>query len=187
MTSRTQLGHIARPDLPKPGCRVVLVCGPPAAGKSSYVEAHASPGDLIIDLDLLARERGYGRERPADVTGELLRERNARLAALATVPPDRTAWVIIGAPSASLRAWWCETLGVQPDDLIVLAPPREELRRRIMNDPDRSDVRQHHLELADCWLQRERDDNPGIVKHGYDASGYPTDPLHPWNKSAKKL
>lgn len=183
---RTDFGHVARPDLPRPRCRVVLVCGPPAAGKSTYVRAHASPDDVVIDLDLIARERGYDRERPAEETGALLKERNARLRALGKTPSDNTAWVILGAPSPSLRAWWVKTLRVEPEDLIVLVPSRDELRRRIMADPDRKTVAQFHLQLVDKWLARERDDDPGITKRGHDLRGYPTDPLHPWNRSKKQ-
>jgi HNH endonuclease len=42
----------ARPDwLPKARCKLTIVCGPPAAGKSTYVAAHKKPWDIVIDLD----------------------------------------------------------------------------------------------------------------------------------------
>jgi AAA domain len=175
-------GDVARPDLPKPACRVKLICGPPAAGKSTYVQAHAQPGDIVIDLDLIARERGYNRARPSSAAGDLLAERNRRLAALAYEPPDRVAWIILGAPSRSLRQWWCKALAVRSEDLIVLTPSQDELQRRIMRDPDRRRVRLQHIALARKWYDRERNDNPGIVKSGVDADGLPLDPLHPWNR-----
>lgn len=183
MASRSALGNIARPDLPLPNCRVRMVCGPPAAGKSTYVRAHARPDDIVIDLDTIAKARGIGRERPPGVVRELLQERNACLAALASEPRERVAWVILGAPSKSLREWWRINLGASPADVIVLVPTRAELRCRILDDPDRADVRVHHLMLVDQWFARERDDDPGVTKSGYDASGHPTDPLHPWNRS----
>lgn len=31
-----------------------VVTGPPAAGKSSWIKAHAKPQDIVIDLDLMA-------------------------------------------------------------------------------------------------------------------------------------
>lgn len=175
-------GDLARPDLPKPTCRVMLVCGPPAAGKSTYVKAHASPVDLVIDLDLIARERGYGRDRSAADVALLLEERNRRLRALAKQPPERVAWVIVGAPSPSLRQWWCEALAVRPGDLVVLIPSREELSRRIRNDPDRRHVRELHNALVDKWMTRERNNNPGVVKSGCGVDGFPTDLLHPWRR-----
>jgi hypothetical protein len=146
------------------------------------VERHAGPADYVIDLDTIARELGFGRQRPANATAQLLAERNVRLERLSRARPDRVAWVIIGAPSPSLRAWWCETLGVKPEDLIVLTPAREELVKRIINDPDRASVRLHHFALVDKWFARERDDDPGIIKQGCGPDGSPLDPLHPWNR-----
>lgn len=37
------------------GARIVVVIGPPAAGKSTHVLEHAAPQDVMIDLDKLAR------------------------------------------------------------------------------------------------------------------------------------
>src|SRR5262245_57291967 len=113
-------GALARPDLPSPGCRVRLVCGPPAAGKTTYVKTHAQPDDIVIDLDEIAREQGVGRDRSGLAVELLLEERNARLEALALEPAERTAWVVLTAPSRTLRRWWCQVLGVKPGDLVVL-------------------------------------------------------------------
>jgi hypothetical protein len=176
-------GDLARPDLPKPKCRVKLICGPPASGKSMYVKAHAAAADIVIDFDAIALEYGFGRDRPSNVVGELLEERNRRLAALADEPPDRVAWIILSAPSRCLRQWWCEMLGVRDEDLLVLIPTRNELRRRIMSDPERKRTQQRYLELIDKWLRQERADSPGVFKSGTDLEGYPTDPLHPWNRN----
>jgi 5-methylcytosine-specific restriction protein A len=185
---KPQLAYLARPDLPKPNCRVILICGPPAAGKSTYVRARAGRDDIVIDLDMIAREHGWGRNRPASELAMLLTDRNGRLAALAKEPPERVAWVILGAPAPSLRQWWAEALGVRPHDMIVLTPSRQELYRRIRSDPDRKHVQQQHFALVDKWLARERADNPGIARSGCGPDGYPTDTLHPWHRnSAREL
>jgi hypothetical protein len=178
-------GDVARPVLPRPNCRVKLICGPVAAGKSTYVRRFAAKADIVIDLDTIAKERGFTRDRPAGAVGDLLRERNRRLAALANEPKERVAWVIMSAASRSLRAWWCTALGVQADDLIVMTQDRQELRRRIMSDPDRVAVRGLHLWLVDKWLQRERWNDPGISRSGVDEDGFPTDPLHPFNNQGR--
>jgi 5-methylcytosine-specific restriction enzyme A len=171
-----------RPDLPRPRCTVKLVCGPPAAGKSTYVAANAAPGDIVIDLDDIAREHGYGRDRPASAVAGLLYERNRRLAALADAPSGVVAWVILTAPSRSLRTWWRQKLGVKSGDMVLLLPSRDELIRRIKADPGRKSVAALHMELVDQWLARERGDDPGILSGDCDDDGFPTDPLHPWNK-----
>jgi hypothetical protein len=174
-------GDLARPELPRPSCRVKLVCGPPAAGKSTYVQAHKGADDIVIDWDLIAEELGFDRASVKEFIPELLEERNARLAALAEEPATRVAWVVLTAPSKALRRWWCEMLNVRSVDLVVLVPPRAELYRRIMADPARTMVRKHNLEFAAQWFIRERNNDPGVLRQGFDARGNPTDPLHPWN------
>lgn len=146
-------GDLVRPErLPRPNCQVWLICGPPAAGKSTYVRNHAKPGDIVVDLDAIASEYGLGREYPWDTAAMLLQDRNQRLAALAKETSNRVAWVITTGGTGELRRWWCNVLGVEPDHLIVLVPPREELYRRIMADPERRSVRNIHMRVVDKWL-----------------------------------
>lgn len=133
----------------------MLICGPPASGKSTYVRDNAKPDDIVIDLDMIAHSHGLGRLRPEQATPALLRARNDRLAALAQEPPERTAWVIIGAPTAKLRRWWCETLGVQQGDMVLLVPSMTELQRRVMRDPDRKRICDLQLQWVDQWMMRE--------------------------------
>jgi 5-methylcytosine-specific restriction protein A len=147
-------GSISHPHLPKPTCRVMLICGPPAAGKSTYVRDHAVPGDIVVDLDTIAGQLGMGRHRP-DAARTLLLERNQRLAALANEPSNRTAWVIVTAPTKRTRQWWCSALGVMASDMVLLIPTRSELYRRIQKDPDRADVIGEQMMLVDRWLARE--------------------------------
>ena len=149
------MASLARPDLPKPACRVILVCGPPASGKSTYVRRHAGPDDIVIDYDLIGREFGLDRDRPDFTAARILRARNERLADLNKVSPQQTAWVIVGAPSPSTRHWWETALAVKPGDTVLLMPDRRELVRRIVEDPDRRSVRTLHIELVDRWLERE--------------------------------
>ncbi|MCB2007567.1 MAG: HNH endonuclease, partial [Rhodoferax sp.] len=40
--------------LPASTVPVVVVCGPPGSGKSTYAQDHASPSDLVIDVDVIA-------------------------------------------------------------------------------------------------------------------------------------
>src|SRR5262245_53579479 len=62
-------GSLSQPCLPKPRCRVRLICGPPAAGKSTYVKDNAKADDIVIDLEAIAQEHGFvSRNRPENAT-----------------------------------------------------------------------------------------------------------------------
>lgn len=66
--------------------------------------------------------------------------------------------------------------------MVLLLPSREELQRRIIADPDRRYVTGLYLDLVAQWFARERANDPGILRPGWDESGIPLDPLHPWNR-----
>jgi len=44
--------------------RIILVVGPPGAGKTTHVKTHARPGDLIIDYDEIAEALGANIQGP---------------------------------------------------------------------------------------------------------------------------
>ena len=105
---------------------VTVVCGPPAAGKSTWVAERAVRGDLVLDLDGIVAElrnapvveHGWDRARwlqPA------LRLRNQRLGALSARPVWPRAWLIVAEPKAEWRQWWWERL--RPARIVVLATP----------------------------------------------------------------
>jgi len=178
-TVASPYGDLMRPDrLPKPGCRVNLVCGPPASGKTTHVRLNAGKGDTRIDLDEIARQRGYGRDRPPEAAALLLAERNERLARLSEFPADHTAWVIMGAPGQKLRDWWGEQLNAQ---VFLLMAPKRELLNRVRNDPERRPLIRMYARLISQWFLREEANRIGRILPGCDESGWPTDRLHPWN------
>ena len=177
----TLMNDVVRPTLPLPTCRVMLVCGPPGAGKNTYVAKHATPEDTVIDYDAIAQERGYLRDVPFDQVRIILQERNRRLATLSTKPANHVAWVIITAASNKLRQWWCAALGVKPDDLVLLVPNQNEIKRRIAADPTRKHVLSQQNKIVKQWFAREQANHPGYIASGCNANGEPTDPLHPWN------
>ncbi len=101
--------------------RVTLVTGPPCAGKSTWVQQHARPGDHIVCFDQLARAAGspnrhrHTREQRA-AAGAAYRRLCAHL-------PDHvgTAWVIRCAPTAHERGELARQ--IEAGAVIVLIPP----------------------------------------------------------------
>ncbi len=101
LLDRMPLGDMFPAGLQPSVLPLTIVCGPPAAGKSTYIEAHRRPGDVVVDLDVIINEAGGGRDSTLRQRMDGLRERNDRLAALATYTGPAEA------------AWFC-TLGAVP-------------------------------------------------------------------------
>jgi len=103
-----------------------LVCGPPAAGKTTYVKDHAKQGDLIIDLDAL-RET-YVHDDIAKAVRQTLE------ASVQTHTGD--AWVIRTLADANKRTDAAKRLGA--DEVVVIATPAELAKERARKrDPDK--------------------------------------------------
>ena len=187
-TNTEQRGHAkqgqARPEwLPRPSCKVILVCGPPGSGKNSYLQERRAPRDIVIDLDeIQARLSGAPiYEARIEWFGPALAERNSRLAALTMESPSRLAWVIIGSPSAGQRQWWQTQLGAE--SVVLLNTTADECKRRIRADARRTKVMTRHLAAIEEWWAIEHGFRMvRSLKRGCDVSGMPNDPAHPWHK-----
>lgn len=131
-----------------PGRHVTLVTGPPCAGKTTYVHAHAQPGDVILDLDQIAREEcgstKYWQHEPhitrrADA---IMRQRIWSLAGGRTLH----AWVIRSVPSGQARTALARL--IRADTTVLLLPPEPTLVRRALARPDRLAT----IEAINGWL-----------------------------------
>lgn len=117
--------------LERSGVPLVIVCGPPCSGKTTYVKQHASAADTIIDLDsILMRLRPNYRHWMQAIDpllfNQAIRARNALLGTLAHTTHGR-AWFIVSAPTKGERAWWQTKLG---GEVVLLHPGKDECKRR---------------------------------------------------------
>jgi 5-methylcytosine-specific restriction protein A len=135
--------------LPRPACKVVLVTGPPGAGKSTYCRERAKPGDTIIDLDECYREVAgkSGHDMTMDERRQwiapALRYRNKLIADLAGKCAG-TAYLIVAAPLRSRVEWWMKKLGAEH---VLLDPGLDVCVARVKGQP----VRESGVE---AWYRR---------------------------------
>lgn len=111
---------------------VRIVCGPPCAGKTTYVREHASPDDIILDWDDIVEDLGYPpRHHLVDksVVGLIADEWRKRLtAAMAT---DADVWVIRAKPARECRPLATSLRG----EIIEIAAPVDVLLARAAERP----------------------------------------------------
>jgi 5-methylcytosine-specific restriction protein A len=131
---------------------VTLVCGAPASGKTTWVDAHKRFGDTVISLDECKVAVG-GRLWDTDrrILRRALAYRDAMLRSLAN-KKDGHAYVVIGGPSEDERDAWCRALGTS--NVVVLDTPADVCIARINSDRARAHAvadltngvkRWHHL------------------------------------------
>jgi AAA domain-containing protein len=114
--------------------KVTLVCGPPCAGKTTWVADHAKPGDTVLDIDVLAKLCGSNREHVHE--GRHYRAAQAEFDQLCDVvfASTATAWVIRGAPEADKRRALADRINATR--VVVLLPSENVLHARALQRDD---------------------------------------------------
>lgn len=84
--------------------RIVLVVGPPAGGKSTFVDTHKSPGDVVVDFDRMAEAMGSS-DTHTHSAGNVEATQAARNAVLTRLRRGdlsgaRRAWIVSANPKA---------------------------------------------------------------------------------------
>ena len=135
---------------------VFLICGSPGSGKTTYVQEHKGPRDLVIDMDYICAalqgEAGDIRtdHRPiiavaAEVRGllyEIIQQRRGQW---------ERAFVVSGVADALEMRALANELGAQ---LVLLETPLAECVKRIKDDPQRARNRKRFVKLAAEWHEK---------------------------------
>jgi len=86
------------------GANIMIVAGPPASGKSTYVIDHAKPNDVIIDLDRLVDALTPGMRRtleaPPHVKNIAIRARRTAINQATRLYTPCNVWLIHAMPTA---------------------------------------------------------------------------------------
>lgn len=131
---------------------VTLVCGPPASGKTTYVQSHARTGDTVIDLDdCLVAVGGKRWDTDHRLFRRAIRYRDVIVRSLKGARRG-TAWLIASAPTRDERSEWAEALGsVTP---VVLAIPEAVCVERIQASRERAHAASALIDGVRSWWQR---------------------------------
>lgn len=82
---------------------VVLVFGPPGAGKSTWVQDNRRPGDVVVDYDLIADALGADGHGTGNHEA-VMAARNGLLQAVRQGKVDcPTVWLVSAEPDADVR------------------------------------------------------------------------------------
>lgn len=142
---------------------VTVVCGPPGAGKSTYVKDRMKWGDLVLDLDELYRALSGlpQHDHPDCLVPFALAARDAIINKLAEPSDVRHAWIIMGGAKRAERNEVRETLKAE---IIILEVPTEECLRRIMQDPTRRDCRLWQPIVERWWKNYQPSQMDTVIK-----------------------
>jgi len=116
--------------------QVILVTGPPCAGKSHYVRTHAKPDDTILCIDTLAQR--LGSPVAHNHTGSMYGNAEKQywdLANRIARHPTVNAWIIRCAPEPEERQYLVR--GLRASRCVVVLPPMQvAVQRAIRRDSD---------------------------------------------------
>ena len=152
----------------------VIICGPPCGGKNRLADEIRKPGDVLVDLDAIAKtiDPGFDRTWTPDLLNKALRIRNAMLgeATRRPLPAGGRLILIVSAPAPAERQWWASRLGAA----VMVRDPGEKVAR------ERAIARDGRDDHVRAWYKRSRlpwsPKRPRLARQAFDEDGFPIDP-----------
>jgi len=132
-----------------------VISGPPCAGKSTFVTENALPGDIVIDMDLIASAMVVDDIEPHDYSDEVRQiARSARKVAVKEAlrigqVSRRNVWIVHTQPDAE----WSRIYRMHNARVTVVDPGRDECLRRLADRPSSQHVRTKRV-IDDFYARR---------------------------------
>lgn len=148
------------------GARVVVVTGPPAGGKTTYIAERATANDIAIDLDSIARALmpvalDNSHTYPAHVRHVAIGARKAAIERATRLRERATVWIIHAIPTpdelANYRSMHWEVVVCDPGRDVVL-----DRCRRLRPD--------YMLPAVDRWYATQAGDSLALAAAYADAT-----------------
>lgn len=136
---------------------VTVVCGPPASGKTRYVQERARYADLIVDVDALyhAVSGLPWYDKPDALLPFVMEARDALVNRLRRQSDVLRAWVILGGAKRAER----DQLRQRGAHIVVLETPLHECLRRISQDERRAERMVHWQPIIERWWREYEPSN----------------------------
>lgn len=119
--------------LKRPTAEVILVAGPPSGGKSTYIQEHCTPKDVIVDWDQISQMVAGVRtcQLPPNRYSQVVIARNRILEQLHTVPGKDRIFIEDRAPLLWQRRHWVSMFSAR---VVVLETAPEVCIARVARD-----------------------------------------------------
>lgn len=131
-----------------------VITGPPCAGKSTFLVENSLPGDIVIDMDLIAKAMMVDDIEEHDYPDEVRQiARSARKSAVKQAlrvgqVSRRNVWIVHTQPDAE----WQRIYRSFNAHTTVVDPGRDECLRRLADRPSTQHVRTKRV--IDDWYAR---------------------------------
>ena len=127
-----------------------IICGPPGAGKSTYVSRYKTHRDIVFDFDTLwvAITGCDMYDKPDHMFVLMMKIRRAIIETIVNERIDYHAWIIATAAKAKDRQVLQDITG---GDVTVIETGANTCHRNISNDPARSSKHEMWRPIIDRW------------------------------------